>query len=325
MSPPNATSSRPSPVSLFDPPPFRLGFGCASLGSRVSAAQGLRALHRAHERGVDWFDVAPAYGAGEAEQILASFLKGRRGAVRLTTKVGIAPPARIGAMRLVYAAGRPVIGALSGLRRAFRKMSATRNRHVPLTAELIESSIVESLRRLGVDHVDVYALHDPDPQDVAREDVLRALERVRARGQARHVAVAGKGPACDVAASLAGPYDVFQMSVADLSNGRASLARDAHVVAHSIFGVDGLKRRVEQALAEPDRRAALAAAGYDGPPAEASADLLIDCAFALNPRGVVLASMFDARHLDRNLARAARPLAHHAPSALAALLPEGLA
>jgi hypothetical protein len=320
MTPSDATTSRDASPSPFDPPPFRLGFGCASLGSRISRRAGLRALHRAHERGVDWFDVAPAYGAGEAEQILAAFLKGRRDGLRLTTKVGLAPPARIGAMRLLYAAGRPAIGALSGLRRAFRSMSATRNRHVPLTAALIETSIADSLRRLSVDHVDVYALHDPAPDDIARDDVLRALERVLARGQARHVGVAGKGAACDVAARVGGPYGVLQMSVCDLSDGRAERARAHPVVTHSIFGVDGLKRRVETALADPARRAALAAAGYDGPPSEAAADLLIDCAFALNPGGVALASMFDPRHLDRNLARAARPIAAGAPTALAAVL-----
>src|SRR5262249_28655811 len=48
-----------------------LGFGCASLGSRVSASHGLSALARAHEAGINWFDIAPAYGAGEAEAIFS--------------------------------------------------------------------------------------------------------------------------------------------------------------------------------------------------------------------------------------------------------------
>ena len=37
-----------------------LGFGCASLGSRVAAAEGARALAAAFEQGVDWLDLAPA-------------------------------------------------------------------------------------------------------------------------------------------------------------------------------------------------------------------------------------------------------------------------
>lgn len=318
------SARRPPAPDAFSPAPFRLGFGCASLGSRVAPEAGLRALHDAHEHGVNWFDVAPAYGAGEAESILARFVKGRRDALFLTTKVGLAPPARLGAMRLVYTLGRPAIGAVSGLRRVFRKVSATRNVHIPLTPSLIEESIGASLERLGTDHVDVYALHDPDAADVARDEVARALERVLARGQARRVAVAGKRAACEAAARIGAPYGLLQTSVSDLAAADLAETRQALVI-HSIFGVDGLKRRLEGALADPAKAAALRAAGYDGPPAEAAADLLIDCAFALNPDGVVLASMFDARHRARNLARARRPVSDVALAALARVLPGGLA
>jgi aryl-alcohol dehydrogenase-like predicted oxidoreductase len=312
----------PRHETTFDIAPSRLGFGCASLGSRIGAQAGLRALAEAHERGVVWFDVAPAYGAGEAETILAQFVKGRRDRLLLTTKVGIAPPARLGALKLVYALGRPVIGAMGGLRRAFRKVSATRNVHMELSPEMIERSIGESLARLGTDRVDVYALHDPAPEDVVRDDVMRALERVISRGQARKIAVAGKRDACCAAQIAGAPYSVLQMSVADLDAGHAEFAgAGKFLVAHSVFGVDGLKRRLERALIEsPASAARLAAAGYEGKPERVSADLLIDCAFALNPDGVVLASMFDRRHLEHNLARACRPVATNAPDLLRAAL-----
>jgi hypothetical protein len=306
----------------FDIAPACLGFGCASLGSRIGAEAGLRALARAHERGIVWFDVAPAYGAGDAEAILSQFVRGRRDRVLLTTKVGIAPPARLGAIRLVYSLGRPLIGAAAGLRRAFRKMSATRNVHVPLSPAMIEQSIGDSLRRLGTDHVDVYALHDPDAADVVREDVIAALERVLARGQARQIAVAGKLEACRAARKVGGPYSVLQMSVADLCAGNDDFSTGAQrIVVHSVFGVDGLKRRVERALSDdPARLRSLADAGYDQKPARAAADLLMDCAFALNPEGVVLASMFDAHHFQDNLARAVRPLSPRAPALLRDIL-----
>jgi len=88
------------------PAPSRLGFGCASLGSRVAAADGLNALAAAFDAGVNWFDVAPAYGAGEAETLLGRFLRGRRDRTFVVTKVGMAPPRRLGAVRLAYALGR---------------------------------------------------------------------------------------------------------------------------------------------------------------------------------------------------------------------------
>ena len=87
-----------------------LGFGCASLGSRVSPRAGLAALHRAFDAGVTWFDLAPAYGAGEAETIFADFLAQRRDRVQVLTKVGLAPPARSGALRAAYSVLRPVAG-----------------------------------------------------------------------------------------------------------------------------------------------------------------------------------------------------------------------
>ena len=59
-----------------------LGFGCASLGSRVAAAEGARALAAAFEQGVDWLDLAPAYGRGAAETIAADFIRGRRDRLR---------------------------------------------------------------------------------------------------------------------------------------------------------------------------------------------------------------------------------------------------
>ncbi|WP_240345132.1 aldo/keto reductase [Novosphingobium sp. THN1] len=166
--------------------------GCASLGSRYGAGAGLRALEAAFDSGITWFDVAPAYGAGEAEPILGRFLQGRREQVQVCTKVGLAAPQRGLVRKLLLPVARPVVARMKGLRGKIRQSGATTNISLPLTAELIETSIARSLARLRTDRVEVYALHDPNPDDLARDDVLRALERVVARGQARHVAVAGE-------------------------------------------------------------------------------------------------------------------------------------
>ncbi len=314
-----------APQGAFDVAPGRLGFGCASLGSRIGAADGLRALGAAYDQGVNWFDVAPAYGAGDAESLLGRFIKGRRDHLLLTTKVGIAPPRRLGAIKLVFALGRPVIGVARGLRRAFRQVSATRNVHAPLSPDLIEQSIGASLRRLGTDRVDIYALHDPDPADVGRDDVARALERVIARGQARQVGIAGTADACRIARKLGAPYGVLQMGVADMAAARAEFSGGAQpIVLHSMFGVDGLKRRVERLLAQDRARIQrLVAAGYADEPGRAAAELLADYAFALNPQGVVLASMFDARHLAVNLDRASRPTTMQAIALLEDMIGRG--
>jgi len=289
--------------------PSRLGFGCASLGSRVSAADGLNALAGAFDAGVNWFDVAPAYGAGEAETLLGRFLRGRRDSAFVVTKVGMAPPRRLGALRIAYALGRPLAARATALRSSFRSLAFTRNRHMPLTAALIERSIGESLHRLGVDCVDVYALHDPDPADVARDDVRAALARTVERGQARAVAVAGGFDACRAALAAGGTYVALQTSAADLDHGGAELAgAGLLLVSHSVFGVGGgaLAQLRAKLAAAPERHRRLVLAGYEADSRRAAAELLLDCALANNPEGVVLASMFDVDHRAADLARARR-------------------
>lgn len=70
-----------------------LGFGAAGLGSRVGAAEGARALAEAFDGGVTWLDLAPVYGAGQAEAIAAPFLAAHREAVQVATKAGWRPAA----------------------------------------------------------------------------------------------------------------------------------------------------------------------------------------------------------------------------------------
>jgi Aldo/keto reductase family len=303
--------------------PSSLGFGCASLGSRIGASHGLDALAAAYDAGVTWFDVAPAYGAGEAEALLAEFLQGRRSRVSVTTKVGIAPPERLRMLKMAYALGRPLLGVAAGLRRGFRAMSATRNRRVPLNAELISRSIECSLRRLRTGHVDVFALHDPDPADVVNDEIRRTLERVLERGQARAIAVAGTLDAC-MAANVAGaPYSVLQMSAETLASARSqSAACGQRLVTHSVFGVNGgmHERLVAAIMRRPDKARWLVSAGYDARIEQAAADLLLDSALAFNPNGVVVTSMFHPRHRAANLARAARPLSGSAPGLVRELL-----
>lgn len=286
-----------------------LGMGTASLGSRIPAASGRRRLEDAYERGITWYDTAPVYGAGEAEAILAPFLAAHRDSVFVCSKVGLAPPRHNSAMRLAYALGRPVIGAASGLRRRFRALKATRNVRLPLTAERIETSIVLSLARLCVDHLDVYALHDPDPVDLGRDEILRALEKVRTRGLTRHIAVAGTFEAARRAAALP-LFSLFQLAddpaERTLARLRPFLDRPAAFVTHSVLGVDGARARLTARMeSDPALRARLALHGYDGPPERVATDLLMRRAFAANPDGVVLASMFSRTHLADNAGRAA--------------------
>lgn len=310
----------------FDQRAGAIGFGCASLGSRVSAAQGVRALAEAHAAGVNWFDVAPAYGAGDAESILGGFARGRRGQLLICTKVGLAPPQRNALLKSVYAAARPVVGAFKGLRKAFRRMPATRNVALPLTPQLIVESLERSLRRLGTDYVDVYALHKPAHADIVRDDILQTLDDLRRAGKVRHLGVAGDAEAARLALAQPEVYTVLQLADDPLEQPlrglKQGLATPRTFVTHSILGVDGTRERLVRALhagGEPARRR-LAGAGYGDNVDQAVAQLLVDRALAANSDGVVLLSMFSARHRAENIARAQGPIRPAAVELVAELL-----
>lgn len=285
-----------------------LGMGCASLGSRYGARDGLRALDAAFDQGVTWFDVAPAYGGGDAEVILARFLAGKRDRVQVCTKVGLAAPGSSRMKKLLMPLARPVVARLKGLRGRIRQSGATTNQRLPLDAALIEESIERSLARLGTDHVDVYALHDPAPEDLGRDEVLRALERVIERGLARHVAVAG-----ELAAALTGAaiptFSVIQTADDPLTDPldqiRAAAGRPIATISHSVFGVGGTRIRLAQRLNDSaDLLGAAHAAGFAGDGEAVAAALLMARALAANGAGPVLASMFGPGHLAANIAAA---------------------
>ena len=93
----------------------------------------------------------------------------------------------------------PAAGPIGGRLRATAPRA---NRKLPLTPELLAGSLDASLRRLGTDYVDLFALHAATAEEVEGEDILHALGAILAAGKARSVAVAGDEAAA--AAALRG-------------------------------------------------------------------------------------------------------------------------
>lgn len=273
----------PTPVST-------LGFGCASLGSRISAADGARAVEAALERGLNWFDVAPSYGDGEAEGLLGRALGARANAVAVVTKVGLTanPPSAL--KKLVGRVARPVVAALPALRAAAKRARPDVARKVPLNGATVTESLDRSLSRLGVERLAVLALHGPTDADVANESVIRALEDAKHAGKIANIGIAGSfdvflaarraGLDADVMQVENSPFAPNALAAADLPEA----LRPRFLTTHSVFGVEGALDRV---------RALVAKGVIAGDPAR----LLLDYAFASNPDGVVLASTYKSRHL----------------------------
>ncbi|WP_156964425.1 aldo/keto reductase [Methylocapsa aurea] len=284
-----------------------LGFACASLGSRVSESQGRRALDRAFERGVTWCDVAPTDADGAAESILGRFLLGRRDRLVICTKFG-RPRAKPSPLsRLLKPVARVALKAFPYLRgdAARTKSSAI----TPLRAEMIEDSVVQSLRRLRTDYVDVLVLDGPTSEECVDEAILRALQRMVEKGYARAVSIAGAPETIIGAVRASAVYRIAQFvdnpfePAADQL--RAAFSREAapFFVTRSAFGRGAFERIARALVMDGGRLAALASQLGYGPPFLAS-DLVLDYAFASNPEGVVLATMFNQAHIDLNCARA---------------------
>lgn len=258
----------PTPVSA-------LGFGCASLGSRVSRKAGVTAIERALAAGITWFDVAPSYGDGEAEAILGEVLAGTK--VAIVTKVGLRAERASGLRKVVRSLARPVVAALPGLRSAIKPMRADAVQRMALGAESIRDSVMRSLERLRVDRVAVLALHEPADDDLRRDEVLRALDDVKRQGLAARIGIAGSDANFVAANDANREIDVAQFAASPLPDYATLVAalrgRGAFVVTHSVFAVGG------------------------------AADPMRDC-FDANPQGVVLASSFRAAHLTANVAAA---------------------
>ena len=148
-----------------------MGFGCWAIGGplwqddrplgwgRVDDAESIRAIRRAVELGVTFFDTADLYGAGHSETVLGRALAGHRDEVVIATKWG----------------------------HTFDPL--TRQRGAPdTTPGYVRRALEASLRRLGVDHVDLYQFHvaAAAPEDaLAVQEVLEDLVaegRIRAYG-----------------------------------------------------------------------------------------------------------------------------------------------
>lgn len=300
-------------VPALDEQVSAIGFGCASLGSRISREEGLRSVCHAYENGVTWYDVAPSYGDGEAELNLAPFISGRREHIQICTKVGILPARTPWLMRKMKPLARSAIGAVPTLRRALTK-NRPLARKTPLTVALIHDSLHGSLKRLGVDYVDVLALHAAEEEEVVREDIIRALEDVVSSGKARTISVASTLDSglkaidrSDVYGIVQVPNNPFEPNL-QKATAQHSINSPITFVTHSAYGCAGaLDRLLGFLLRTPKAMAAVRELGYVGSPHEVSAAMLIDFALSDNRKGVTLVSMFKQKHLQFNIEHLLNP------------------
>jgi aryl-alcohol dehydrogenase-like predicted oxidoreductase len=287
-----------------------IGFGCASLGSRISSRRGRRAVDMALEHGVTWFDVAPSYGDGQAEELLGSCLRGQRDRVAICTKVGIPRPSLPMSKRLLRPLARTVVSSIP-----FARAVARRAHRLPprpaIDPDLIEASLLQSLRSLRTDHVDVLALHEPSPEEAADKRIFDVLERLLDRGLIRAISVAGPPESIIASVSRRLRVDYAQFQDAPHSGVavrlRSELPRDTRpqFVTHGVFGTENLNE-ISMLSSRASETLKFWLQECDPHSTELVADLLLHFAFSNNPDGVVITSMFSASHIERNCSLAAK-------------------
>jgi aryl-alcohol dehydrogenase-like predicted oxidoreductase len=277
-----------------------LGFGCASLGSMVSASAGLRAIDLALHLGVNWFDVAPNYGGGNAEILLGEALRVNRRSVAICTKISVLPPFQNPIPPFLRPAARWMMKAAPIGWQAARSRRRLRAERPRLDAAFIERSLIASLKRLQTDYVDVVALHDPDVSESTAPDIIEALERVLEKGYARTAAIAGSLDAVIEGVSKSDLFRVVQIRDGFLTRARVverimcTPNRNPLVVTHGAFSDLYLEKRARRMLAE---------SGHSR--AEFSQRAL-NFALSKNPNGIVVASMFSLDHIRANCGVSAR-------------------
>lgn len=139
-----------------------IGFGCWAIGGSgygpTRDADSLAALEAAWNHGVNFFDTADTYGHGHSEKLLSQFLKDKdRNRIFIASKAG---------WDFYHEPSRKVF-----------------------TPEHLLFACEQSLKRLDVEHIDLYQLHNPDAEQIRSGEALGALEQLKDSGKIRFIGI----------------------------------------------------------------------------------------------------------------------------------------
>lgn len=175
-----------------------IGIGCMPMikggnivyGEEADPDEAIRTIHRAIDMGVTFFDTAQIYGPFQNEELVGEAIKGKRDGLIIATKFGF-------------------------------RFDGNRITGVDGSAANARASVEGSLKRLGIDCIDLYYQHRMDP-NVPIEETMSALADLVKEGKIRHIGLSEAAPArlraanaVHQVAALQSEYSLWERDVED--------------------------------------------------------------------------------------------------------------
>ncbi len=160
-------------------------FGWGPQDDKASTA----AIHAALDQGINWIDTAPIYGHGHSEKVVGKAIKGIRDSLIIATKCG-----------RVWEGDSKEIGK-------------------SLKANSIRQEVENSLQRLGIDYIDLYQIHWPQPDEEIEEGWATIADLIK-EGKVRYAGVSNfdlqqlkRAQAIHPVTSIQPPYNMFRREI----------------------------------------------------------------------------------------------------------------